>query len=148
MIRLLDEADLEEVLTLDAGAFQPNWNRSMFISELHDNPFAHLYVLIKESKICAFIDFWITFETAQLANIAVAKDYQNQGLGSALMEKMIQICNKEMCDNITLEVHINNQKAISLYEQYGFMKASLRKGYYEDGSDAHLMIKPLGGNYV
>lgn len=148
MVRLMNEKDLEEVLALDAGAFQPNWNRSMFLSELRDNPFAHLYVLTKESAISAFIDFWITFETAQLANIAVAKEYQHQGLASALMNEMIRICNKEMCDNITLEVHINNQKAISLYEHYGFMKVSLRKGYYEDGSDAHLMIKPLGGNYV
>ncbi len=148
MIREMTAADLESVLKLDAGAFQPKWSLDMFSSELNDNPFAYLYVWVEEAEICGFIDFWITFETAQLANIAVAKHCQGQGIGLALMKEMIRVCNEQMCDNITLEVHVDNQRAISLYEHYGFIKASLRKGYYEDGCDAHLMIMPLGGNYV
>lgn len=148
MIQVMNESDIDEVLRIDAGTYQAKWNRDMFLNELNDNPFAYLYVLRRNDEILGYIDFWITFETAQLANIAVAKKYQHQGLGSLLMNRMLEVCLKEMCDHITLEVHVDNQKAIALYEQYGFIKASIRKGYYNDGCDAHLMIKPLGGNYV
>lgn len=148
MIRKMTENDIDAVLNLEAGEFQPAWNRDMLVSELHDNPFAQAYVLEQENKIIGFLDFWITFETAQLANIAVEINKQQQGLGSLLMNEMLEICNRELCDTISLEVHVNNQNAISFYEHYGFIKVSLRKGYYEDGCDAHLMIKPLGGNYV
>lgn len=148
MIRKMTVNDIDAILSLDAGVFQPKWNRNMLLSELHDNPFASLYVLLQDDQIIGFLDFWITFETAQLANIIIIKNRQRQGLGSLLMEEMLKVCNQEMCDTISLEVHVNNHQAISFYEHYGFMKASLRKGYYEDGCDAHLMIKPLGGNYV
>lgn len=148
MIRKMEDGDLDAVLQIEAGAFQAPWDRKMFLAELHENPFAHIYVLTSEQQICAYIDFWITFETAQLANIAVARPFQHQGLASQLLDEMIHLCEREMCDNITLEVHVENQRAISLYEHYGFMQAALRKGYYEDGKDAYLMIKPLGGSYV
>ncbi len=148
MIRRMTENDIDAVLELKAGEFQPAWNRDMLMSELKDNPFAQAYVLTKNDKIIGFLDFWITFETAQLANIAIETNRHRQGLGSLLMNEMLEICEKEMCEMISLEVHVNNQTAISFYEHYGFIKASLRKGYYEDGCDAHLMIKPLGGNYV
>lgn len=148
MIHRMSKNDIDEVLELKAGEFQPNWNRDMLVSELNNNPFAQIYVLKEENKIIGFLDFWITFETAQLANIAVETSRQRQGLGSLLMNEMLDICDKELCETISLEVHVKNQRAISFYEHYGFIKASVRKGYYEDGCDAYLMIKPLGGNYV
>jgi ribosomal protein S18 acetylase RimI-like enzyme len=54
---------------------------------------------------------------------------------------------KAMCETISLEVREHNQPAICLYENNGFMEVTKRKGYYADGEDAYLMIKPLGGNY-
>ena len=76
MIRRMNENDIDAVLELKAGEFQPAWNRDMLMSELKDNPFAQAYVLTKNDKIIGFLDFWITFETAQLANIAIETNRQ------------------------------------------------------------------------
>lgn len=148
MIRRLQKEDLEAVELLETALFPSPWYRCVLESEWQENPFAHLYVLESDRRICGYIDFWITFETAQLARIAVAKDAQRKGYASLLMDFMIEECERAMCENISLEVRVDNHAAIALYERYGFIKAALRKGYYEDGSDGDLMIKPLGGNYV
>ena len=89
MIRRMTENDIDAVLELKAGEFQPAWNHDMLMSELNDNPFAQTYVLTKNDKIIGFLDFWITFETAQLANIAIETNSQRQGLGSLLMNEML-----------------------------------------------------------
>ena len=52
---------------------------------------------------------------------------------------------EEGCEVISLEVRVSNERAIRLYQKSGFIKAAVRKGYYENGEDADLMIRPLGG---
>jgi ribosomal-protein-alanine N-acetyltransferase len=42
-------------------------------------------------------------------------------------------------------VRVSNDRAIQVYEKNGFITVNKRKKYYEDGEDAYLMVKPLGG---
>lgn len=148
MLRAMQDDDLRSVCEIEQALFVPPWVEAMFAYELHDNPYAKLYVWEEDHEICGYIDYWITFETAQLANLAVCANKQRQGIAKAMLDAMIRDCEQAMCENITLEVRVDNRAALALYERYGFLKAAVRKGYYEDGTDAHLMIKPLGGNFV
>ena len=60
------------------------------------------------------------------------------------MKKMIEESLAHQCLNMSLEVRVSNDKAISLYRKYGFETVALRKNYYEDNhEDAYLMIKQL-----
>ena len=48
-----------------------------------------------------------------------------------------------------LEVRPSNVAARGLYDSYEFIKVNIRKGYYNDnGEDAIVMCKALGGNLV
>lgn len=147
MIRSMKESDLPQVLRIEEQLFTPPWNEAQFRYELFDNPYAHLYVLEEAGEILGYIDYWITFETAQLANIATAPGHQHQGVATSLMDAMIADCEAAMCENITLEVRIDNEVAKALYQRYDFIKVATRKQYYQDGCDGDLMIKALGGNY-
>lgn len=147
-LREMSEHDLTQVLAIEKALFVPPWNEEQFLYELHDNPFAQLYVVEQDDQIVAYMDVWITFETAQLANIAVMKTHQRQGIAKMMMDAMIKQCEAAMCENITLEVRIDNKAAICLYQAYGFIEVNIRKQYYEDGTDAYLMMKALGGNYL
>ncbi len=146
MIRLMDKNDLEQIIELENELFPENpWPESQFLYELNENPYAYIYVIEQEDKIVGYADLWIIYEQAQLANIAVASHMQGNGLGRQLMNQCVQHAIQENCENLTLEVRVSNQKAISLYEKSGFISVSIRKNYYENGEDAYLMIKPLGG---
>lgn len=71
--------------------------------------------------------------------IMIHKDYQNKGVGSALMSKLIDVAdNWLMLVRIELTVFEDNARAIHLYEKYGFEKegikrlAAIRNGKYEN----------------
>lgn len=148
MLRKMQIEDLSQILSLEQKLFISPWNEEQFLYEMTQNPYAHLFVIEDAGLIMGYIDYWITFEVAQLANIATAPSYQRKGVARQMMERMITDCEAALCENITLEVRIDNYAAQALYEHYGFIEVALRKQYYEDGCDAFLMIKPLGGNYV
>ena len=65
-----------------------------------------------------------------ISNIAVAKKYQRQGVGSLLLTALIaEAVNLEMI-GVTLEVRVGNIAAISLYQKHGFAEEGRRKNYY------------------
>lgn len=71
--------------------------------------------------------------------IMIHKDYQNQGVGTALMQAIIDIAdNWLMLVRVELTVFEDNERAIHLYEKFGFEKeglkrlAAIRRGKYEN----------------
>ena len=69
----------------------------------------------------------------------VHKDFQDNDVGTALMEAIIDIAdNWLMLVRVELTVFVDNQRAIHLYEKLGFQKegikkmAAIRSGKYID----------------
>lgn len=147
MIRKMRIEDAGAVAEIDSLCFSVPWKKEQYEAELMENDFARLYVLEQEGNILGFIDFWITFDSCQLAKIAVMPAYQGNHLACRLMDKMIEEADKAHCETISLEVRVSNEKAHRLYEAYDFIKVNVRKQYYQDnGEDADFLIKALGGN--
>lgn len=109
---------------------------------LLDDPFTEYYVYTENDQILGFINYDILYERAELLYIAVLEEAQNRKIGSKLLEFMIENCKKKNIQNITLEVNVENKRAIFLYEKYGFTKVAVRKNYYQ-GIDGILMEKEL-----
>lgn len=146
MIREMKTADLDEVLVIEREQFPEGpWPRDAYIYELEENPFSFLYVDETEGRITGYADLWITFEQAQIANIAVHPGSARQGIASRLMDHCIRKAEESGCEVLTLEVRVTNSAALGLYEKYGLIRAAVRRQYYENGDDAWLMVKPLGG---
>ena len=118
---------------------------SAYLYEMDENPFAFLYVYEEDGRVIGYADLWITYEQAQLANIAVMKEAWGKGIGTALLDYCVKQANEKGCEVLSLEVRVSNLRAKRLYEKNGFIKAAVRRHYYENGEDAELMIKPLGG---
>lgn len=145
MIRKMCVEDLAHVMAIENACFSSPWTLAEYEYELLENPFASLFVYEVDHQIIGMFDVWVTFEVAQIANIAIAPDFQGKGYGQQLMNELIDFCVKKDCENITLEVRISNESAISLYHKNNFVISHIRKNYYEDGEDAYLMMKELGG---
>jgi putative acetyltransferase len=80
--------------------------------------------------------------------IMVHKDYQNNGIGTALMRAIMDIAdNWLMLVRVELSVFEDNERAIHLYEKFGFKKeglkryATIRNGKYEN---EYIMARILG----
>lgn len=146
-MRLSKRSDIEALLGIEERCFTSRWTEAMFFYEIEENEFGKFYVLEEDGILIGYIDFWITFETCQLANVAVDLPYQGKGYSRKMMDLMVDEANKEGCETIMLEVRPSNTAARKLYESYDFIEMNIRKGYYSDnGEDAIIMCKALGGN--
>ena len=79
--------------------------------------------------------------------ISVRKDYWRQGIGSALMERLLAFAAQCGYEQIELTVESKNHRALRLYLRYGFTVYGTRPHgmKYPDGSydNDYLMVKML-----
>ena len=90
-------------------------------------------------KLLAFGGIWKAVDDIHITNIVVKKSFRRFGIGSKILESIINLSKTYNLDSITLEVNINNINAIKLYEKYGFKKLGIRKKYYKNIEDAFIM---------
>ncbi len=131
ILNLSDLNLLSNNLTLDFDDF---WSIDTLKSELKsENTY---YICAKKNNtILGFAGIRYFDNTADLMNIVIKKDSRKLGLGSLLLETIIEFCKKDNdITSIMLEVNENNSNAIKLYEKYGFKKISIRKNYYKNDS--------------
>ena len=137
----MSQNDLDAVNAIEMQAFQDPWSKQDFINELESNPYSCISVKEINGEVVAYVDLWIAYENAEIANIAVKKEFLHQGIASELMQYCLQKIQQSKCENFTLEVRVSNMNAIKLYEKFGFQTVSKRKKYYADGEDAYLMVQ-------
>ena len=99
----------------------------------------------KSEKVSGYIIYYDTFDSFDLFEIAIKKEFQNKGLGNELLEKTIdRLFNEEKYKKtVFLEVNENNFSAVKLYKKNNFKEISLRKNYYGAGQNALIMVRNL-----
>lgn len=145
-IRFAEEKDTPSILEIENECFIKPWGEKDIRYELNNNPVSVVYVLEENNMILGYLDFWITFDSATVAQIAIRKAYQGRHLADLLMKEMIDDCFAKKVINIALEVRVSNIKAINLYLKHGFKKIVVKPHYYENGEDAIYMVRSEGGS--
>jgi [ribosomal protein S18]-alanine N-acetyltransferase len=140
-IRKAQEKDFLSLLELEKACFSCPYNEDQMNYELYENPCSKIYVVVDEEKVVGYIDFWITFDSATIARIAIDKIYRNRGLAGDLLVKSEEILKEEHVEFYTLEVRKSNVAAIALYKKHGFALITVKHRYYENGEDALYMMK-------
>jgi ribosomal-protein-alanine N-acetyltransferase len=143
IIRPMTGKDIEDVYEINRLSFSHPWSKESFEKEIYNNKIAHYFVAVMNNKIVGYIGFWHMFQEVQITSIAVHPDYRRLGIGEALLDYIIDICEKNNVKEIILEVRISNTIAQNLYFKKGFKKIGVRKWYYRDGEDALVMVKKL-----
>lgn len=143
-IRKAKISDLEAIKEIEDESFINPFTKEDLLYEISQNPVSNFLVLEKDGLVVGFIDYWVTFDSATIDQIAVKKSERNQGFAKILLEKSINDL-KELGEVsfFTLEVRTSNEPAINLYKSFGFQKVTIKEKYYDDGEDAIYMIKGL-----
>lgn len=106
--------------------------------EFLQNPFLKVLTYEEENIVKAILLYSEIYDRIEINQIEVLTIYQNKHIASYLMDYLIAKAKINKIINITLEVKIDNYKAIKLYQKYNFEKQAVRKKYY-DGIDGILM---------
>ena len=136
--RKMTVKDVDAVAEIEFASFNLPWTLEDFWYETVRNDSESIVGEI-DGKIVAYACAWISFGDADVANIAVEKNYRGQGIGSKLFAEIIRRIKLRDVHGVTLEVRVSNTAAIKLYEKFGLRGVGVRKGYYEDGEDALIM---------
>lgn len=136
--------DFVDVSTKVYAGVSP-WTVRDFIFELANTANRLYLALLFQNKIVAFIGVaYIRYRrNLHIMNISVLPDFQNQGIGSFLLEQIIAYAKKWQLDTLTLEVRKSNVGAQQLYERLGFFTEEIKKGYYTDTNEDsyHMVLK-------
>lgn len=138
-IRVMNKADIPEVLEIEHLSFSTPWTEGMFASELN-NPKCRYFTAVERDSILGFAGVFMVLDEGYINNIAVAPQARCRGVGSLLMSTLIEYARSIELSFLTLEVRETNNSAISLYSSLGFIEVGKRRGYYEHPKeDAVLM---------
>lgn len=140
------EAIVSQIAKIEADLFgQGCWNKNMILQELQA-PMRAYYadVDLNTNTVAGYAGFWFDGDDAQIMTIGVAKEYQKRGIASNLLKTMIENAKSIGAKRMLLEVKVNNNPALKLYEKFGFTKMGLRKRYYmPEGIDAYTMCAQI-----
>lgn len=115
------------------------WSKACVQESIAFPLFAGEVCKTQNGEIVGYYGMNIVAGEGYIANIAVAKPFQGKGAGNILMKRLLAVASEKNTFEITLEVRVSNEKAICLYEKFGFKIEAERKGFYGDGETAYIM---------
>ncbi len=136
----LEKMKIEDLELIDLKNFDDFWTESILKDEILSD--SSYYIVARfQNDIIGFAGLKFLLDEAHITNIATRIDKRKNGVGSKLLECLINRAKEESSVLITLEVNTENLPAINLYKKYGFEILGVRKKYYDNKFDAYIMTK-------
>lgn len=143
--RPMAAADLDRVLAIERAVFAAPWSRRSFEAELEGGASVP-WVAERGGEVAAYLISWRVADELHIGNIAVAPALQRRGIGRELLAFCLAEASSRGIGYATLEVRVSNDRAIKLYEAFGFRPVAMRRSYYSDtGEDAIVMMRFFEG---
>ena len=131
-------SDFEIISPILSSSFDNFWSPETLKSELN-NPNSHYIVAKLDDQIVGFAGIWKSVDDVHITDIVVKKDFRKKGIGSLLLQKLIELTKSLNYKELTLEVNVLNEPAKQLYLKFGFKELGIRKKYYNNTDDAIIM---------
>lgn len=140
MVTPMVQQEVPEVWELEKLCFTLPWSLESFFLEVDQNQCARYFTARQDRRIVGYGGMWLVLDEAHVTNIAVHPEYRRQGVGKAVMLKMMEEAVRLSIQRMTLEVRVSNAGAIALYERLGFEQGGVRKCYYPDNREDALIM--------
>ena len=138
--RPMNKSDVAAIMPLERALYIFPWTPGNFTDSMNAGYSCWVYEF--GSIMVGYAVLMLGAGEAHVLNIAIAKDWQRQGLGRRLLQYLIKVAREYRAEMMFLEVRPSNIGALRLYEDVGFNEMATRRGYYpaHDGrEDAILM---------
>ncbi len=139
-LEIIEMSDNDLLVLKDSltDEFDDFWTYNILRQEF-DNDNTTYIVAKEDDNIVGFAGILVILDEANIMNIVTKKDKRKLGIGSLLLEKLIEISKLKKLASITLEVNEKNIPAINLYKKYNFQQVGVRNKYY-DNTDAAILM--------
>jgi ribosomal-protein-alanine N-acetyltransferase len=135
---------IDEVLPLEQDLFEDDtWTARTYWSELGQLDTRYYLVAVDGDVVQGYAGLCDYPDEAFVQTIAVAREAQGKGVGTLLLRALLDEAERRRQRRVMLEVRADNDRAIALYERFGFHRSAVRRGYYQpSGADALVMVRP------
>lgn len=142
----MDRSHISQIAQLERECFSTPWTEAMLEEELFNPQASFIVAEDGEGNILGYAGLHVVLDEGYIDNIAVEPDARRHGVASALLDIYCRFGAVNLAF-LTLEVRASNEAAIGLYEKYGFHRAGLRPGYYQQPrEDAVIMTREFPQN--
>jgi ribosomal-protein-alanine N-acetyltransferase len=121
-------ADLAQVAQLEKSLYEFPWSLGNFRDSV--NAGYDCWTIAHGEVVIGYAVLMIALDEAHLLNIAVAAEWQGQGIGGDFLRHMVEAARSASCQIVYLEVRPSNQAARHLYRKHGFQQIAIRPEYY------------------
>ncbi|WP_243311080.1 ribosomal protein S18-alanine N-acetyltransferase [Fundidesulfovibrio agrisoli] len=139
-VQRFGKADIPAVVELEKQCFSVPWSRKQYEAVV-DNQRFHVFGLVEQGAVIAYITFFADDWEMEVLNIAVHPERRRRGLGQHLLGHVLQLCRGMGINRGYLEVRRSNVAAQGLYAAFGFEEVGVRKRYYPDNKEDALVMR-------
>ncbi|HEC16292.1 MAG TPA: ribosomal-protein-alanine N-acetyltransferase [Sedimenticola sp.] len=143
-LRPMREADLGEVMAIEAQAYEFPWTPGIMRDCLRAGYCC--WVCVLGERIVGYAIMSLAAGEANILNLCIHPELQGRGLGRKLLNRMLMLARRHDADTAFLEVRVSNEAAFALYDAAGFNEIGVRRNYYpakEGKEDALVLAKTL-----
>ena len=101
--RLMSEGDIKQVAAIEKEIFSLPWSEKSFLDSLKNENTVYIVAEIKD-EIVAYCGAYISFEEADISNVAVKKNFRRKNVAENMLNKLFYECGEKGVSDITLEV--------------------------------------------
>ena len=141
-IRTMRSADLPQVMLIELSTFTMPWSESTFRGLLRRRD-SDLFVADVKGEIAGYAVFWAVMDQGELGNVAVDESHRGKGIGTKLIQAVLDRAGDRGVREIFLEVRKSNTQAQDLYKAFGFSEVGHRKNYYLEPLEDALVMKKI-----
>ncbi len=131
---------LRAVVAIEQQVFPSPWSLSLYLSEIAGGATRAYYVARVGGEVVGYAGLMMVAGEGHVTTIGVDPHWQRKGIGRRLLLKLAKVAVSHGIEDLTLEVRVSNVGAQTLYHEFGFAPAGIRKNYYaEVNEDAIVM---------
>ena len=142
MIKYIPMAEnhISQVAELEKLCFSAPWSERSLLAELN-SPYSFWLVACDADRVVGYVGSQISFDEADMMNLAVCPEYRRNGVAQKLVESLFAGLSEKDVGSLSLEVRASNAPARALYEKLGFAQVGCRPNYYRDPKEDALILR-------
>ncbi|MBL4885320.1 MAG: ribosomal protein S18-alanine N-acetyltransferase [Planctomycetaceae bacterium] len=130
---------MSEVLEIEQESFDHAWTEEEFLCILRQQNCIGMVAEI-DHEIVGFMIYELHKSNLHVLNFAVAERHHRQGIGSQMVDRLIDKLSLQRRKEILLEVRERNLTAQMFFKELDFMAVTVLRNHYDDTSeDAYIM---------
>lgn len=131
---------LRDVHSIDTKVYPRPWSLALWRQEIAMLDTRHYLVAENGGLVVGHAGIMYVANEGHVTTVAVDPEWQGRGVATRLVSALCHHARNRKTAALTLEVRVNNERAIALYRRFGFAPAGVRKNYYSETNEDALIM--------